>query len=135
MARRIDGVRAERMTLSFSWAQSVDADVLGWMYTVPAGRKFVVKEAKICSPAGLAESASNFCNFKVQKGTAGAVIANYSTDSAGPGTNSLAAETPTALALAATPVFDAGEHVYFMADESGTTTIPAGRVTVDGYLL
>lgn len=134
--RRIDQFRAERVTLQYDFAQSADADITYRLFEVPAGRRFVMERAYVNLPAGLAEHSANWVDFQIKNGST--VVANWSTDSDLAGTNSIVANTPKTLtpnADPATKAFAAGEFVDFVANEDGTTTIPAGRVVVEGYLL
>lgn len=134
--RRIDRYRAERVTLQYDFASSADADISARLYEVPAGRTFVMERAYVNLPAGLAENAANWVDFQIKN--AAVVVANWSTDLDLAGTNTIAANTPKTLtpnADPATKAFAAGEFVDFLANEDGTTTIPAGRVVVEGYLL
>lgn len=134
--RRIDKYRGERVTLQYDFAQSADADISARLYEVPAGRKFTMERAYVNLPAGLAEHSSNWCDFQIKN--AAVVVANWSTDADLAGTNSIVANTPKVLtpnADPATKTFAGGEFVDFLANEDGTTTIPAGRVVVEGYLL
>lgn len=66
------------------------------------------------------------------------VATGVDTDSDGAGTNTLVADSPVSLTLSATAtnlIFDADEHVYFVAEENGTATLPIGRMVVEGRYL
>lgn len=63
------------------------------------------------------------------------IVASYSTNSAGAGTNTLAANTFTPLALSATDVdaiVEGGEELALILIEGGTATLPAGSGFVRG---
>lgn len=66
------------------------------------------------------------------------VLASYSTDSAGAGTNTLVANAFTSLALNSTDanlIVEAGEELAIYALEGGSATLPAGSGTIRGRLL
>lgn len=63
------------------------------------------------------------------------VASGVDTNSALAGTNTLAPDTTVAMTLSATDtnnVLSAGDELIFVAAEGGSTTLPAGRMTVHG---
>lgn len=115
---------------------SVSADTTIKLYTVPAGRKFRLDRAQYINVTGLAEDAANWFQIAVLKGAT--VMATIDTDSDSAGAdNSIAANTFTTLNLAAdaATVAAAGDVISLLLEETGTATLPAGTIVIDGRLL
>lgn len=133
LARRPNDLFRERFQFDYNHAQLTADETVKLIDATRAGR---ITRAYYVNPTGLAEDATNFFAVQLLKGAT--VVASYSTDSAGAGTNSIAADTFTELTLSATDadrVFAAGDDLSFKADEGGTATLPPGRLIVEGYYL
>ena len=115
-------------------ATTVTADTTVKLHKV-LGRALRVTRCEIINPTGLAQDASNYCNFKLIQG-ASTLIANWSTQTGQ--TGSLAANTPSDMTLTATTanldVADTATMSLFI-DVTGTVTVPPGRIVVEGYEL
>lgn len=99
-----------------------------------AERKIRVDRVEYINPTGLAAHASNFAVISLKNGAV--VVADWSTETGEEGT--IEANTPIDLTLSATDterVVDAGDTLSLSVAESGSTTVPAGRVVVYGRYL
>lgn len=125
----------ERITITCDHAQ-LTGDLTVNLYDVPSGRQLKVERVRYINPTGLAEDASNYFAISVKNGST-VVAGPLSTDSAGAGTNSIAADTFTAITVATdgSEVLDAGDVLSVLFDETGTATLPAGRVVIDALLV
>ena len=107
------------------------------------GRSLRIERVTYINPTGLAENASAHADIRVIKG-ASTLIANWSTDSDLPGTNTIPANTPMEIPI--TSVADADEvivggegsgadtlSVFF--DMTGTVTLPAGKLVIEGHFV
>lgn len=114
---------------------SLTQDLEDHLYTVPAGRVFVVDSATYYNATGLAADASNYFNIKVQLDGGSQIAANWSTLNSAEG--ALVADTATALVngTLANRTFLGGQRIDVMFDETGTATLPAGRIVVTGRLI
>lgn len=95
-----------------------------------ATRKFRIDAARYVNPTGLAEDADNFFDIQILKDAA--VAANWSTETGEEGT--LTAGEWAELSLSATAanlVFEAGDEMDLNLDETGTATLPAGRIVLE----
>jgi hypothetical protein len=127
------GALVEQITLTYDHAQ-VTADTTVKLYKVPAGKKLRVVGVDYINPTGLAEDAANYFNIKVLKDAT--VMASWSTETGQQGT--IAADTFVALANSATDadlVAAAAAIIALFLDETGTATLPAGRVAIRALLL
>lgn len=96
----------------------------------PAGRAARIESVRYIEPAtGLAASATDFFNLKLQHGGTPTVLANRSTELAVG--SSIAANTFTTFTLAANPVLPADTDLELLLDETGTASLPAGN----GFIL
>jgi len=133
MTRRRDNDRGEPFRMGYDHAQATaDASVKLW--TVPTGQKLRITRVFYVNPTGLAQDPTNAFIVKITDGTN--VAASWSTVTGAQG--SLAANTPVELVLTATKAnltLTAGEVLTLFLDETGDTTLPAGRVVVEGYLV
>jgi hypothetical protein len=128
---------AERIVLSYDHAQ-LTATTTVKIYDVPSGRQLKIDRVRYINPTGLAED--NDHNFAI-------AVKNGSTTAAGPISTdanlspdtgaSIAADTFTDIAVATdgSEVFDAGDVVSVVFTETGTATLPAGRIVIDGTLV
>lgn len=133
--RENNSVREGIRMIPFSHASSTaDTDAFR-IWTVPAGRTFVITRVWYNNVTGLAQDASNYFTIKIADGTAGNVAASWSTLTGSNGT--LTANTPVDFALSATEInrnIDGGEHVTLFLDETGAATLPAGYGIIEGFL-
>jgi hypothetical protein len=92
-----------------------------------------VVKVEYINVTGLAEDASDFFALSLKNGST--VIATHSTETGEEG--SIAANTFTTLALEASPnpVLDAGDVLSLDLNETGTATLPAGRLVVHARYL
>ena len=99
---------------------------------VPVGKKLRIDKVEYVNVTGLAEHADNHFDIAIELG--GTVAANWSTDDVDEGT--IAADTFVDLTLSATDanlVADASAAVVavnLVLTETGTATLPAGRIVV-----
>lgn len=134
MTRDKNELLAERVQLGPIDHIQVTADTVVKLWTVPAGRKFRLRRAVYINPTGLAADPTNYFDVEVLKGAT--VMAKWSTLTGSDG--ALVADTPTTLALSATDasrVAAAGDVISLSLNETGTATLPAGRIVIEGELL
>ena len=132
LPRRKNKSRAESRTICYDHI-AVTADTTVKLWKVPAGRSFRVTRAFYNNPTGLAQDAANTFNIKILN--AALVAASWDTTTGQQGT--LTADTPVDLVLSATDanrVLPAGTVLSLFLDETGTATLPAGRVVIEGDL-
>lgn len=125
----------DSVTLNLNHAANSNAgDQKNFLYVVPAGRTFILDEVWYYNATGLVADNDNFAVISVKKATT--IMASLNTE-ADNGGASIAAGTPTEMAYQnlATRTVSAGTAVYFHVTESGTTTVPAGTVSITGRLL
>ena len=135
MPLRPNNVLQERLVFTVDHAQ-VTGDTTIKFWVVPAGRSFRLDRAVYVNPTGLAEHADNWFEVAVKKGST--TMATINTDADGAGDNSIAADTFTTLTNSATPanlVAAAGDVLSLVLDETGTATLPAGKLVVEGRLI
>lgn len=133
LPRRKDKFRTESRTINYDHAQVV-ADTTIKLWKVPAGRSFRITRAFYVNPTGLAANATNYYTIKILN--AAAIAAQHSTLTGAEGT--LTANTPVDLVLSATDanrVLPAGAELALFLDLTGTATLPAGRVVIEGDLI
>lgn len=133
LPRRKDKFRTERQTISLDHAQTA-ASATTKVWKVPAGRKFRITRVFYVNPTGLAGNAANF--FQIRALNAALVGAEWSTSTAGQST--LTANTPVELVLSATDanrVLPENTDLSFATILTGTATLPAGRVVIEGDLI
>lgn len=111
-----------------------DTTIKHWV--VPAGRTFRLDRAAYINVTGLARSDTDFFEVAIKKGSTTMATANTG-PVAGAGA-AIAADTFTDLTLSATPanlVAAAGDVISLVLDETGTATLPAGKVVIYGRLV
>jgi hypothetical protein len=117
--------------LTYDHAQNADGgDVVTNLAKLPA--RAVIDAVHYINPTGLAEHAANFAVISVKQGAT--VVAEWSTETGQEGT--LTADTYVDLVLSATAadlIIETDEELDLSVNESGTTTVPAGRVEVYGH--
>lgn len=135
MTRRPNDFLQERFYLDFDHV-SVTADTTIKLYKVPAGKSLRIDRVTYINPTGLAQDASNTFNVKITDGTV--VIASWDTTTT-TGQGSLPANDWVDLVLIADTgtnrVLAETEILTLFLDETGTATLPAGRIVVEGRLL
>lgn len=129
--KRTNEFLQERVVLSFDHP-SVTATTAWKFFKVPAGRTLKIDAVEYLNPTGLAEDASN--NFALAVKADAVVVGSLNTDSdLDPDIGaSIAANTFTTMTpgTAAESVAAAGAELSLTATETGTATLPAGRVIV-----
>lgn len=134
MSRRQNKYLQEAVSIEFGHAQ-VTADETDEIYSVPSGRSFVVDRVLYVNPTGLATSDTGYVIVKVMNGSA--VAASWSTKTTG-GDGALVAGTqvtPTVSTTASDINAAAGTKIKLFLDTTGTVTVPAGKIRVEGRLL
>jgi hypothetical protein len=126
----------------FDHAAAADADRTDKIFKTPSDRYFVITSVDYVNVTGLAAHADN--HALVQILNAATVAAGWNTDADGT-TNgigataaaegAITADTSIALTLStvAARTVPPSTQVSLKLDESGTTTVPAGRVAIKGY--
>lgn len=131
MNRRPNNYLADRVMLSYEHAQATaDTAIKLWA----PDKAFRVDRVFYNNPTGLATSATDFFDIQILKDAT--VVANWSTETGQEGT--LTADTSVDLSLSATAanlVFAAGDELILNLDETGTATLPAGRIVIEGRYL
>ncbi len=115
-------------------ATSITADKTVKLLKVK-GRSLQITRVTLNLPAGLAQDASNYCNFKLLKG-ASTVAANFSTLTGADGT--ITADTAVEMNISATAVDTVLTDTDVMSlfiDITGSTTVPPGRIVIEGFEL
>lgn len=134
MTRRPNQFLAERFSFSFD-AASTNVTATTKLWKTPSGRAFKIERVFYNNPTGLATDASNYFDVRVQHGAGPTVAAQWSTLTGAEG--ALAANTPVDLTLSATAanrVVPAATEISLSLVKTGTQTLPAGRVVVEGTL-
>lgn len=125
---RPNNTEAEKFVLAYDHASATGDTTVKLL---KADRKMRIDKVRYVNPTGLAEDATNF--FDVQLIVRAAVAANWSTETGQEGT--LTADTWVDLSLTATAadlILAADDELALTLDESGTATLPAGRIVVFG---
>lgn len=124
---------AEKVTISREIA-STAATATVHLYKVPAGRKFRLERVLYINPTGLALDAANAFKGEVKDGST-VMSTVFDTLTGDTGSAALAANTfrePTIVTAAR--VAAAADVVDFVATLSGTQTLPAGSIILEGRL-
>lgn len=139
--RRENRFESERVTLVVDHAATSD-DLSIKTYKVPAGRSLKLVRAMYVNPTGLAAHNDNWFDISVKKGST--KMCAWSTDGNGTGINGAAAEGTIAAdtfveltksSTAANLVAQAGDVLSLVLDETGTATLPAGKLVLEGILV
>lgn len=112
------------------------AEKLGW--SVPAGFAYRIDRVMYNNPTGLAADASNYFTIALKGVTSGIVYASWTTQTGVSGQGALLADTPVTLVLNATDanlVAAAGEFLQATYTKTGTQTLPAGALIIEGRLI
>lgn len=137
MPRRPDDYEAEKWTYPYAQPAITVGGTAVKLYKVPAGRTLRLTRASYVNPTGLAGDNTNAMMMEIKNGsTVACLVFNTDTNDATPGVT-LAANTFVEGTLSATEsnrVFAAGDEVSVLVTEDGDTTLPAGQLTLEGYL-
>jgi hypothetical protein len=131
-SRAAEKTSGDQTTVVIDHAQ-VTADTTTKVYKTHPNRHFVVERVDYINPTGLVADASNTFNLKLQYGAGPTVLANWDTTTGQNG--ALAADTWVSFALNATPanlVLAPGTELALFLDETGTQTLPAGKLVLHG---
>lgn len=126
-ARRDNNVVRERVVLAYDHAQ-LTGDLTIKLFKAP--RRCLVEKVEYINPTGLAEHAADYFAISAKNGAT--VCATISTDSAGAGDNGIVADTFTTLTngTRAARTLASGDVLTVLFDETGTATLPAGRLVI-----
>ncbi len=132
LAKRKIKYATEPRTISYDHA-SATSDGTTKLWKVPAGRSYRISRVYYNNPTGLAANASDYYTIKVLNGAT--VAALWSTQTGANGT--LSADTPVELVIQAdaAPVLPENTNLALFLDLTGTATLPAGRVVIEGDLI
>lgn len=135
MPRRPIKFEQERISFPLDHAALTSTTTIK-LYKAPAGRKFRLDRILYINPTGLAADATNAFKLEVKNGsTLMSTVFNTDSDDV-PAGASIAADTfvePSIIAAAA--VLAATEELSLVFTEDGTSTLPAGRIHIEGRLL
>lgn len=130
MSVRLETHKDERFVLSFAVA-AASADTAIKLFK--GRRRFIIEQVRYVNPTGLAADAANYFDIQVLIGAT--VAANWSTETGQEGT--IAADTFVDLTMAT-----GGDNVGALdavvslnLDETGTATLPAGQIQIEGRYL
>lgn len=107
---------------------------LGW--SIPVGFAYRIDRVMYNNPTGLAADASNYFTIALKGVTSGIVYASWSTQTSGQG--ALPVDIPVTLVLNTTDanlVAAAGEFLQATYTKTGTQTLPAGALIIEGRLI
>ncbi len=132
------------IVLTYDHAAVVETDLTVQLFKVPAGKKLKIDSVDYINPTGLAAHADNFFFLSVNNGADKA--AGWLTDddatttgiNGGADEGSIPADEFVAFTLNSDKtklIFEAGEVLSLVLDESGTQTLPAGRLIVHARYL
>lgn len=124
-------VYQERVVFSFDHA-AVTATTT-WKLHKAKGRSFRVDSVRYINPTGLTGASGNAFKGELKNGST-VMATSFNTDT-GAGGATLAADTFVDATLSATEanrVAAADDVISFVVTETGTATLPAGRVVVEG---
>ena len=123
--KRQNKFESEHFLLTFEHA-AVSADTV--LKLLRADRKMRVYKAEYLNITGLAEDAANFFDVRLENG--GVLMYNHSTETT-VGEGTIAADTWTTLQTdPALADLEKDEELNLNLDETGTATLPAGRLTL-----
>lgn len=131
MPRRPDDIRAEKVFFPKEQA-STAATLTLKVFKVPPNKKFRLDSVHYNNVTGLAANAANFFVGTIKNGATVAATV-FNTNSVGGA--AIAADTPTYGTLSGTDsarIFNAGDVLLFVATLTGTQTLPAGTLVLEG---
>ena len=129
--RQANEIYEERFVVSYDHG-ALTADTEVKLFAPKAGRDFRIDRVWYNNPTGLAADAANYFDIQV-KTVGGNVAFNWSTETGEEG--ALVADTPVEFSASATDadqIISAGAVMSVNFDETGTQTLPAGRLVVEG---
>lgn len=110
------------------------SEKVGWV--VPTAHRYRIGRVWYNNPTGLAADPANYFTIAVKGAVSGTVYASWSTQSVGSGGNgALVADTPVSLVLntnSANLVLAENEVLQVTYTKSGTATLPAGALVIEG---
>lgn len=133
MGRRKNDFLVDRFTRSFELA-STNATATSKVYKTPAGRALTIDRVCYNNPTGLATDASNYFDIKVQFGAGPTVAAVWSTLTGAEGALTANTFVDLTKSAAASLVVPAGTELSVSLVKTGTQTLPAGTIVIEGYL-
>jgi SpoU rRNA methylase family enzyme len=132
LPRREPTTEHDRIVLTYDHA-ALTADLTVKLLDIPSlAAAFRVDKVAYINPTGLAASGTDFFEISVKNGAT--VVAGPLSSAVSP----IAADTFTDLTLSATDanrVLDPGEILSVLFDETGTQTLPAGRIVIYGRFI
>lgn len=125
---------AEKVTITREIA-STAATATTHLYKVPVGRKFRLERVLYLNPTGLALDAANAFKGEVKDGST-VMSTVFDTLTGDAGSAALPANTFVERAPAAipNPIAASTDVIDFVATKSGTQTLPAGSIVIEGRL-
>lgn len=136
--RRPNTKLEEKVVLSFDHAALTGTTAVK-LWKCPAGKRFVLDRAAYINPTGLVEdNANNFAGAVMNGATVMATLFNTDANLDPDTGASLAADTfveGTLSATAANTWLAAGDVLSVAFTETGTATLPVGRLVLEGRLL
>jgi hypothetical protein len=126
----------ERVVLMYDHAQTA-ATLSVKLWKCPVGRSFVLDRVVYVNPTGLATDASNYFVGELKNTTTSAVMDTIlNTNSAGGAAVTANAFATGALsATAANQWLAANDEMSLVLTKTGTQTLPAGHIVIEGRLL
>lgn len=127
---------AEKFDLVITHPQ-VTADTTTKEYKTRANKRLRIDAVRYHNATGLAQDASNTFNIKLQTGAGPTVLASWDTTTT-TGQGTIAADTFVSMVLNATPanlILAGDAELSLFLDETGTATLPAGKLIVHGTYL
>lgn len=130
-APRTKSTVQEKFVFTYTHADCA-ADKTTQIWKVPTGRNFTIDRVLYVNPTGLAAHASNYFTIKILN--AALVVSSWSTLTGSDGT--LTADTLVVPTITAANILvPSATVVSLFLDLTGTQTLPAGTITVEGRLL
>ena len=139
--RRPNTKYQEPFCLAIDIPEAADADVTELVMVIPTGKSLRVDQVQYVNPTGLAGHGTNFAHISLFKDSTEMYRWNTDSNDATGSIAGTASEGTIAAAtfvdLTASPtdaalVAEATDVLSIVINESGTTTVPAGRVVIRG---
>lgn len=135
MPKRPNTLLSEAWSVEFAHA-AIPTTETDKLYKVPAGRKLRLDRITYINPTGLVGDNTNAFSMQIKNAaTLVSLVFNTDTDDV-PAGASLAADTfiDQAPTVPTAAVFAAGDIVSVVITEDGASTLPAGRLKLEGRL-
>lgn len=132
--RRPDYFEQERVTMTLE-VPSTAASLTLKLWKIPAGRKFAVERVSYINPTGLTGASGNAFAGALKNGST-TMATLFNTDT-GAGGATLAADTFVEGTLSGTATAQwgaAADVLSLVLTKTGTQTLPAGRLVIEGRL-